>query len=114
MPEQIVIVGAGVPGAVNSYYSAAQTLVTPGDASSPPVAEYTLVPDIGFILFEDLEATLSVVIRTDDSPATYVTLIAAGAQGQVWSDGANIFVKNSAAPASPEISAKYFVLAQKP
>lgn len=114
MPEQIVIVGAGLPGAANSYYSAEQTLVTPGDIASPPVAAYTLVPDIGFLFFEDLGATQSVVILTDDSPATYLTLIAAGAQGQVWSDATNIFVKNTAAEASPEISAKYFVVAQKP
>jgi hypothetical protein len=114
MPEQIVIKDAGLPGHPNSYYSEEITLETPGDAASPPVAAYTLVPNIGWILFEDLEATLSVVIKTDDSPVTYVSLIAAGAQGQTWSDGTNIFVKNTAAPASPEISAKYFVLAEKP
>jgi hypothetical protein len=114
MSEQIVIVDAGVPGAVNSYYSQEETLIAPGDDASPPVAAYTLVPQIGFIFFEDLAATLSVVIRTDDSPATYVTLIPASGQGQVWSDGSNIFIKNTAAPASPELSAKYFVLQHKP
>ena len=112
MPEQILIVGAGVPGAANSYYSAQKDLVASGDGSSPPVAEYTLIPDIGFLLFEDLADTLSVVIRTAED--TYVTLIAAGGQGQVWSDGANLFLQNSAAPASPELEAHYYVLAQKP
>lgn len=114
MSQVLVIKDAGVPGAPNSYYSEEKTLVAAGDIGSPPVAAYTLVPDIGFIFFEDLAATLSVVIRTDESPATYVTLIPAGAQGQVWSDGSNIFVANSAAPASPELEATYFVLAQKP
>ena len=118
MSEQIVIVGAGVPGAVDSYYSQEETLVAAGDQTSPPTSpptpNYTLVPQAGFIFFEDLAATLSVVIRVDESPVSYVTLIAAGAQGQVWSDGSNIFVKNSAAPASPELSAKYFVLNRKP
>ncbi len=114
MSEQLVIKDAGVPGAPNSYYSQEETLVANGDGSSPPVAEYTLIPQAGFIFFADLPATLSVVIRTDDSPATYVELIPAGAQGQIWSDGANCFVKNSAAPASPELEANYFVLARKP
>lgn len=114
MPQQIVIVGAGVPGAVNSYYSEEITLTANGDGSSPPVAEYTLIPEVGFLFFEDLAATLSVVLRTDDSPETYVTVIAAGAQGQIWSDGTNCFLKNTAAPASPELTAKYFVVAHKP
>jgi hypothetical protein len=114
MPEQIVIVGAGVPGAVNSYYSELQQLDAVGDDASPPVGAYTLIPDIGFLLFKDLAATLSVVLRTDDSPETYVTIIATSGQGMVWSDGANVFVKNTAAPASPELTADYYVLAQKP
>ena len=103
MSEFLVIKDAGVPGAPDSYYSAEKALASSGDDASPPVAGYTLVPEIGFIFFADLPATLSVVIRTDDSPATFVTLIAAGAQGQVWSDGSNIFIANSAAPASPEL-----------
>lgn len=114
MPEQIVIKDAGLPGAPNSYYSEEKTLVANGDGSSPPVAEYTLIPEVGFILFEDLAATLSVVLRTDDSPETYASIIKAGTQGCVWSDGANLFLKNTAAPASPELSANYFVLAEKP
>lgn len=114
MSQVLVIKDAGVPGAPNSYYSEEKTLVAAGDLGSPPVAGFTLLPDIGFIFFADLGATLSVVIRTDDSPATYVTLIAAGAQGQVWSDGSNIFVENAAAAASPELEVNYFVLAQKP
>ncbi len=87
---------------------------TNGDGSSPPIAEHTLIPDVGFIMFADLAATLSIVLRTDDSPPTFVTLIAASGQGMVWSDGSNVFVLNSAAPASPELEAHYFVLAQKP
>lgn len=114
MSEVIVIKDAGVPGAPNSYYSEEKILVATGDDASPPTGEYTLLPDIGFIFFEDLPSDLSIVIRTDDSPATYITLIAAGAQGQVWSDGSNIFVKNASAPASPELEADYYVLAQKP
>ena len=114
MSEVLVIKDAGVPGAPNSYYSEEHILDAVGDDASPPVSEKTLIPDIGFIFFEDLPATVSIVIRTDDSPATYVTLIAASGQGQVWSDGSNIFAANSAAPASPELEVKYFVLAQKP
>ena len=114
MPEQIVIKGAGVPGAPNSYYSELKDLVANGDGSSPPVAEFTLIPDIGFLMFADLAATLSVVLRTDDSPESFVTIIAASGQGLVWSDGANVFLKNTAPPASPELEAHYWVLAQKP
>lgn len=114
MPEQIVIVGAGVPGAPNSYYSELIDLVANGDGSSPPIAEYTLIPQIGFIMFSDLAATLSVVLRTDDSPESFVTIIAAGSQGLIWSDGSNCFLQNTASPASPELEAHYWVLAQKP
>lgn len=114
MAQQIIIEDAGVPGAANSYYSSLQILEAAGDAGSPPVAGFTVVPDVGFIFFADLGATLSVMIRTDDSPATYVTLIAAGGQGQLWSDGSNIFVQNAAPIASPELTVSYYVVAQKP
>ena len=114
MSQVLVIKDAGVPGAPNSYYSEEKTLVVAGDLGSPAVAGFTLLPDIGFIFFEDLPANVSVVIRTDDSPAAYVTLIAASGQGQIWSDGSNIFIKNAAAAASPEAEINYFVLAQKP
>ncbi len=121
MSQVLVIKDAGVPGAPNSYYSEEKALSANGDDASPPVAAYTLLPDIGFIFFADLPGTLSVVIRTVDGaeesppvPSTYVTLIAASGQGQLWSDGSNIFIANSAAPASPELEAEYFVLAQKP
>jgi hypothetical protein len=114
MPEQIVIKEAGLPGAPNSYYSEEKTLTTPGDDASPAVGAYTVIPEIGWILFEDLGATQSVVLKTDDSPETYATIIKAGSQGCVWSDGTNMFVLNAAAVASPELTAKYFVLAEKP
>lgn len=114
MSEQIVIKGAGVPGAPDSYYSELQTVVANGDGASPPVEEYTLIPDIGFLFFLDLPATLSIVIALNTSPVTYAPLIAAGTQGTVWSDGANLWVRNTAAPASPELEAQYYVLMQKP
>lgn len=114
MPEQIVIKEAGLPGAPNSYYSEEKTLVTDGDTGSPAVAGYTVIPEIGWILFEDLGASQSVVLKTDTSPDTYATIIKAGSQGCVWSDGTNMFVENAAAAASPELTAKYFVLAEKP
>lgn len=114
MAQQLVIVDAGVPGAVNSYYSEEKTLDAPGDPASPPVAAYTLVPEIGFIFFEALPATVSVVIRTSISPPVYTTLIAAGGRGAVWSDGSNIFVLNTDAVVSPSEAANYFVVAYKP
>lgn len=114
MSEQIVIVDAGVPGAPNSYYSEEKTLEVTGDTASPPVAGFTVIPEPGFIFFADLPAGVSIVIRTDLSPETFVTLVAAGGQGQIWNDGTNIFAKNAAAIASPELTINYFVLQRKP
>lgn len=115
MPEQIVIKEAGVPGAQDSYYSELITLETPGAGDSPPTFGYTLIPDIGFIMFKDLAADISVVLKTGESPDTYVTIIAASGQGMIWSDGTNCFVANANVLASPNTdSVSYFVLAQKP
>jgi hypothetical protein len=113
MSEQITIVGAGVPGAQDSYYSELINLPATGDDASPPVGEYTLVPEVGFIFFVTLASGLTVVLRTDDSPAAYSTILAA-APGMIWSDGSNVFIQNANAVASPPDEASYYVLARKP
>src|SRR5262245_25011130 len=100
----LVIEEAGVPGAPNSYYSAEKTLVTTGGGAK------NLVPEIGWIMFEATAAT-TVSIRTDDSPATYVVLIAAASSGMIWSDGTNIFASKTSGGAG---TIKYFVVAHKP
>ncbi len=100
----LVIEDAGVPGAANSYYSAEKTLVTVGTGAKD------LVPEIGWIMFEATAAT-TVSIRTDDSPATYVVLIAAATGGMIWSDGSNIFASKTSGGAG---TIKYFVVAYKP
>jgi len=103
MPSQLIIQGAGVPGAADSYYSQEETLSATGSA-------YTLVPQIGFIMVVAV-ANLSYVLQTvDASPPTYVTVLAANTAGMVWSDGTNLFVNNSSTTAN----ARYFVLAHKP
>lgn len=112
--QQIVIEEAGQPGTPNSYYSEEITLTAVGSSSgSPPVAGdvYTLIPEAGFIFLEDMAANVSLVLRLTESPPTYAPLIAASGQGQSWSDGANLFVKNASGTDS---DVKYFVLGRKP
>lgn len=107
--QQLIIEGAGPPGAPDSYYSE-ETTLTAAVAGSPAFGR-TLIPEAGFIFFEDLAANVSVELRLTLSPETFATLIAAGSQGQSWSDGANLFVNNSSGSPSP---VKYFVLGRKP
>jgi len=114
MPEQIVIKGAGVPGAPNSYYSEAKTLVANGADDSPPTAGYTVIPDVGFIMPIALPANVSLALRTSESPPEYVTVVAAGGPGLTWSDGSNVFAVNHDPVASPETEITYYVLAEKP
>lgn len=114
MPEQIVIVDAGLPGKPNSYYSEEITLATTPGAGSPIVAGRKTIPNIGWILFEALPSGVEIDLALNTSPVTYVTLVAAGGPGQTWSDGTNVSVKDSNAVASPPTSIKYFVLAEKP
>jgi hypothetical protein len=44
----------------------------------------------------------------DDSPATFVTVLAANTAGMVWSDGSNLYAAGASG------NARYFVLASKP
>lgn len=112
MPEgQIEITGAGLPGAVDSDYSGEITLVAVGtESGSPPSADdiYTVIPQVGWIMFEDLPTDVSIVIKTGVS--TYATLIAASAQGQTWSDATNVFAKNTS---GADANVKYFVVGHK-
>lgn len=99
----LVIKNAGLPGAADSYYSAEKTLSVIGTTG-------TLVPEIGWILFEaGQNAALSVKLKIAATP-TYATLSAAGAGACVWSDGTNVWLGNS----STTMNAKYFVVAHKP
>ena len=100
----LVIEGAAVPGQPDSYYSAEKTLATAGGGAK------TLVPEVGWIMTVPT-ADVSYLIQTVDSPATYVTLIAANTAGMIWSDGTNIFTSKSSGGAG---SAKYFVVGHKP
>lgn len=104
MPNQLVIKGAGIPGAPDSYYSELKTLSVAGSGK-------TLVPEIGWILPVPT-ANMSYVLLTDDttSPPTYTTVEVANTGGALWSDGTNLFIAN----ASTENDATYFVLAFKP
>jgi hypothetical protein len=100
----LVIKGAGVPGADNSYYSVEKALVLTGGGAKD------LVPEIGWILAVAV-ANVSYLIRTVVTP-TYVTLIpAATGYGMIWSDGTNIFASKSSGGAG---TASYFVVAHKP
>jgi hypothetical protein len=100
----LVIAGAGVPGAADSYWSALKSLSTPG------TDEKTLVPEVGWIQVIAV-AAISFVIMTDDSPATFTTILAANTAGMIWSDGSNIFVNKSTGGAG---NATYYVLQHKP
>jgi len=99
MPNQLVIAGAGVPGAADSYYSEEKslTVVSPG----------TLVPEVGFVMAVAVSG-VSYALLTDVSPATYVTVLAANTAGMVWSDGSNLYARGASG------TARYFVLAHKP
>jgi hypothetical protein len=99
----LVIANAGLPGAADSYYSAEKTLSAIGSAK-------TLIPEVGWILFEaGQDADLTIQIKITATP-TYAALSAASAGACVWSDGTNIFVGN----AGTTTNAKYFVVAHKP
>ncbi len=98
MPNQLIIKGAGVPGAPDSYYSEEKSLV---------VSTRHVVPEIGFIQVVAVSG-VSYTLQTDLSPATYVTVLAANTTGLVWSDGTNLYATATSA------TARYFVLAYKP
>lgn len=96
---QIVIEGAGLPGAANSYYSAEKSLTCGASG-------YTLVPEVGFIMFEaGLDADLTLALKIAATP-TYATLSASQAGALVWSDGTNLYVHN----VGTQATAKYFCL----
>lgn len=99
MPNQLVLKGAGVPGAPDSYYSAEKSLVV----TSPR----TLVPEIGWLMVVAVSG-ISYTLQTDISPATFVTVLAANTAGMLWSDGTNLYATAASG------TARYFVLAHKP
>ena len=99
MPNQLVIKGAGVPGAADSYYSEEKSLVI--------AATRKAVPEIGWIMVVAV-ASISYQLQTDISPATYVTVLAANTAGMLWSDGTNLYATAGSG------TARYFVLAHKP
>jgi hypothetical protein len=100
MPNQLVIKGAGLPGAPDSYYSAEKSLVVTGPR--------TLVPEIGWILVVAVSG-VSYTLQTDDgSPPIYTTVLPANLAGCLWSDGSNLYATASSG------TALYFVLAHKP
>lgn len=99
MPNQLIMEGAGVPGAPDSYYSEEQSLTV--------VSPRTLVPEVGFIMVVAVSG-VSYQLMVDESPATFVTVLAANAAGMVWSDGSNLYAAGSSG------TARYFVLAHKP
>jgi hypothetical protein len=99
MPNQLIIEGAGVPGAPDSYYSEEKSLVV----TSPRTA----IPEVGFIMVVAVSG-ISFQLRTDDSPETFVTVLAANAAGMLWSDGSNLFATAGSG------TARYFVLGHKP
>ena len=99
MPSQIIMEEAGVPGAPNSYYSIEETLTV--------VSPRTLVPQVGFIMAVAVSG-VSYQLMVDDSPATFVTVLAANTAGMVWSDGSNLYAAGASG------NARYFVLAHKP
>jgi hypothetical protein len=104
MPNQLIIKGAAVPGAADSYYSAKKTISAIGGTN-------TVIPEIGWIIPVPA-ANMSIVLRTDadSSPPTYDTVEVANVGGAQWSDGANLFVHN----ASSTANFTYYVLAHKP
>ncbi len=100
MPSQLIIEGAGVPGAPDSYYSEEKSLTV--------VSPRTLVPEVGFIMVVAVSGVSYVLQTTDDSPPTFVTVLAANTAGMVWSDGSNLYAAGASG------TARYFVLAYKP
>jgi len=99
----LVIKGAGVPGAADSYYSAQKSLSTPGTNA------FTVVPEIGWIQVLAV-ANITWNIRVTTVPA-YSIIVPANAPGMVWSDGTNIFVSKTTSGAG---NALYFVLQHRP
>jgi hypothetical protein len=99
MPNQLIIEGAGVPGAADSYYSDEKSLTV----HSPR----TLVPEVGFIMVVAVSG-VSFQLMVDESPAMFVTALAANTTGTVWSDGSNLYAAGASG------NARYFVLAHKP
>lgn len=99
----LVIKEAGLPGAADSYYSAETSLVAGASGN-------TLIPEIGWILWEaGQDVDLTVQLKIAATP-TYVVLIASTQGGAVWSDGTNLFVGN----AGTQVTAKYFILQHRP
>jgi len=99
MPNQLIIEGAGVPGAPDSYYSQEESLTV--------VSPRTLIPQIGFLMVVAV-AGVSYQLMIDESPASFVTVLAANTGGMVWSDGSNLYAAGASG------TARYFVLAHKP
>jgi hypothetical protein len=100
MPNQLIIDSAGFPGEPDSYYSEEKSLVV----TSPR----TLVPEVGFIMVVAVSGISYTLQTADDSPPTYVTVLAANTAGMVWSDGSNLYATAASG------TARYFVLAHKP
>lgn len=99
----LVITGAGLPGAADSYYSQEETLAVTGGGA------FDLVPYIGWLLIVAV-ANIKYSIKIAATP-TYVDLIAANTGGVIWSDGTNIFASKSSGGAG---SARFFVLQHRP
>jgi hypothetical protein len=99
MPNQLIIEGAGVPGAADSYYSVEESLTV--------VSPRTLVPQVGFLMIVAVSG-VSYQLMVDESPATFVTVLAANTAGMVWSDGSNLYAAGASG------TARYFVLAHRP
>ena len=100
MPNQLVIKGAGIPGAADSYYSEEKSLVITGPR--------TVVPEIGWILVVAVSGVSFTLLTDDGSPEVYTTVLGANLAGCLWSDGTNLFATASSG------TARYFVLAHKP
>jgi hypothetical protein len=100
MPNQLIIKGAGVPGAPDSYYSEIKSLVISSVRK--------VVPEIGWIQALAVSGVSYTLLTDDGSPEVYSTVIAANTPGVAWSDGTNLFATASSATAS------YLVLAHKP
>lgn len=100
----LVIEEAGVPGAPNSYWSELQEPVTTGGGAND------LITAIGWLQVI-AKANHSYKLRTDISPETLVTVLAANTAGMLWSDGSNLFVTKSSGGAG---TASFYILQHKP
>jgi hypothetical protein len=91
--KQTIVIPAGVPGDVNSCYSALQTVSASSSQTNPGS---TVITDVGELLFMPVaQATTTLELQTATGVWTALGLPSTTQAAQFFSDGTNLRFKNT-------------------